>query len=246
MPHTRAYAHMRAGARACNDSISPPPRPRGYMIISATTATSTAMIAAMRAPTSQAGTTAGITIFRSVVSGSEMQHPRDVVLTRMHRRHTRGGMQHDRPRRGVGGEDDLGRGNGAEGQDRHRHQRDGRDGAQEVDAGHPISPDGGMKPMANPSAAPRVIATPRKTPRRRVCARDRRRVRRSARVQRAPPARPAVTAGIHSRAARQLRAPASRRLRRPAREPAERNGRPASHRRPAALRPEGAEPASSR
>ena len=39
------------------------------MIISATIATSTAMITDMRAPTSHAGTTAGTTIFRSVVTG---------------------------------------------------------------------------------------------------------------------------------------------------------------------------------
>ena len=98
------------------------------------------MITAMRAPTSQAGTTAGTTIFRSVVSGPKLQHPRDVVLARMNRGHTRGGVQHDRPQRGVCGEDDLGRGMGPKRQHRDRHQRDGGDGAQEVDARHPISP----------------------------------------------------------------------------------------------------------
>ena len=60
---------MRAGASALNDSMSPPPSPRGYSSISTTIATSRAMISARRAPTSQAGAAAGTTILRIVAAG---------------------------------------------------------------------------------------------------------------------------------------------------------------------------------
>ena len=110
------------------------------MIISATIATSSPITAAKRAPTSHAGTAAGMTIFRTVVTGEKLEHSRDVVLARVNGGNTAGRIQDDRPQRGVDREHQLGRDSRPESQDRNRHERDGRDCAQEVDRGHHIPP----------------------------------------------------------------------------------------------------------
>ncbi len=137
---------MRAGASAFNDSIRPPPSPRGYMIISATMATSRPMTAAKRAPTSQAGTTAGMTIFRTVAAGERCSMRATSYWRGCIAATPAAVLQHDRPQRGVYREDQLGRHDRPEGQEGDRHQRHGRDRAQEVDRGHRVAPQRRYEP----------------------------------------------------------------------------------------------------
>ena len=87
---------MRAGASAFSDSISPPPSPRGYMIISATIATSSRDApASAHRPTMPAPPR-----YHDLANGGhgrEVQHSREVVLAWVHGRHAAGRVQHDRP-----------------------------------------------------------------------------------------------------------------------------------------------------
>ena len=72
--------------------------------------------------------------------GREVQYSRDVVLTRVYCRNTTCRVQHDRPQRRIGRENQLGRDSRPESKDRNRHQRDRRNRAKEVDRRHRVAP----------------------------------------------------------------------------------------------------------
>ena len=98
------------------------------------------MITAIRAPTSHAGIAAGITIFRTVVTG-----PRRSIRATSY---CRGCTAATPPAvcstighsAAYAGERDLGRPNRPERQDRDRHQRNGWNRAQEIDRRHRVAP----------------------------------------------------------------------------------------------------------
>ena len=177
---------------------------------------------------------------------SEAQHPRDVVLAWMHRRHARGGVQHDGPQRGVCGEEDLGRRDGAQRQHGDRHQRDCRNGAQKVDTGHHIAPHGGYESDGETQCCAEGHGQCRgqRGDAEGVCEVSGELAAAYEFHERAQDVARGWQVLVVEQPGSLERLPTDDRSHRH-RKPAERDDRPASHHRPAAPRPAGGEPAGS-